>query len=60
MVTFTIGLDDLAPYDPAMRLAVEPGNLRVFVGGSSTGGLEGRCRFVGDTVVLSAAPAGAR
>ena len=40
-VSFTLGPEHLAYYDRAMRLRVEPGAFKVFVGQSSVGGLEG-------------------
>ncbi|MBA3319185.1 MAG: glycoside hydrolase family 3 C-terminal domain-containing protein [Gemmatimonadales bacterium] len=48
--------EDLSLYDLTMRRVVEPGGFTVFVRGSSDGGLEGRFRVVGDTLVLAAAP----
>lgn len=39
-VSFTLGPEHLAFYDRAMRLVVEPGAFKVFVGQSSAGGLE--------------------
>jgi hypothetical protein len=44
------------PYDLTMRRVVEPGGFTVFVGGSSDGGLKGRFRVVGDTLVLASPP----
>jgi beta-glucosidase len=55
-VRFTLRPDDLALYDLTMRKVVEPGTFTVFVGGSSTGGLEGKFRIVGDTLVIAAPP----
>jgi beta-glucosidase len=55
-VTVTLRPDDLALYDLTMRKVVEPGTFIVSVGGSSSGGLEGRFRFVGDTLVLAPPP----
>ncbi len=39
-VTFILSSDALALYDLNMRRTVEPGKFKVFVGGSSVGGLE--------------------
>jgi beta-glucosidase len=55
-VTFNLRPDDLALYDLAMRRVVEPGSFTVFVGGSSTGGVEGRFQVTGDTLQLAPAP----
>ena len=55
-VRLTIRPADLSLYDLRMRRVVEPGGFTVFVGGSSDGGLEGRFRVVGDTLVLAPAP----
>jgi beta-glucosidase len=40
-VAFTLGPKELGFYDQAMRFRVEPGRFRVFVGGTSAGGIEG-------------------
>ncbi|HMH57277.1 MAG TPA: fibronectin type III-like domain-contianing protein [Gemmatimonadales bacterium] len=55
-VTFQLRPDDLALYDLTMRKVVEPGSFTVFVGGSSTGGVEGRFQVTGDTLQLAPAP----
>ena len=55
-VTFKLRPDDLALYDLTMRKVVEPGSFTVFVGGSSTGGVEGRFQVTGDTLQLAPAP----
>jgi beta-glucosidase len=55
-VRFTLRPEDLSLYDLTMRRVVEPGAFRVFVGGSSEGGLEGRFLVVGDTLVLAPPP----
>ncbi len=47
---------DLSLYDLTMRRVVEPGSFTVWMGGSSDGGLEGRFRAVGDTLVLETPP----
>jgi beta-glucosidase len=39
-VRFTLGPDDLGSFDQRMRFVVEPGAFQVFLGTSSTGGLE--------------------
>jgi beta-glucosidase len=55
-VTFQLRPDDLALYDLTMRKVVEPGSFTVFVGGSSTGAVEGRFQVTGDTLQLAPAP----
>jgi beta-glucosidase len=40
-IVFAIGPKELGFYDREMRFRVEPGRFRVFVGGSSVGGLDG-------------------
>jgi beta-glucosidase len=55
-VRLSIRPQDLSLYDLTMRRVVEPGGFTVFVGGSSDGGLEGRFRVVGDTLVLTPPP----
>ncbi len=40
-VAFTLGPKELGFYDPEMRFRVEPGRFRVYLGGSSAGGVEG-------------------
>jgi len=55
-VSLTLRPEDLSLYDLTMRRVVEPGGFTVFVGGSSDGGLEGRFRVVGDTLVLAPPP----
>jgi beta-glucosidase len=55
-VRLTLRPEDLSLYDLTMRRVVEPGGFTVFVGGSSDGGLEGRFRVVGDTLVLAPPP----
>jgi beta-glucosidase len=40
-VQFTLGPEHLSFYDQNMRLVVEPGEFKIFVGTSSVGGLEG-------------------
>jgi beta-glucosidase len=55
-VRLTIRPQDLSLYDETTRRVVEPGGFTVFVGGSSDGGLEGRFRVVGDTLVLAPPP----
>jgi beta-glucosidase len=55
-VRLTVRPEHLSLYDLTMRRVVEPGDFTVFVGGSSDGGLEGRFRVVGDTVVLAEPP----
>jgi beta-glucosidase len=55
-VRLSIRPQDLSLYDLTMRRVVEPGGFTVFVGGSSDGGLEGRFRVVGDTLVLAPPP----
>ena len=40
-VSFAVGPKQLGFYDQEMRFRVEPGRFRVFVGGSSAGGVEG-------------------
>jgi beta-glucosidase len=47
-VRFRLGPADLGLLDGQFRLVVEPGEIRVAVGTSSEGGLEGRFRVVGD------------
>ncbi|HEY9282931.1 MAG TPA: glycoside hydrolase family 3 C-terminal domain-containing protein, partial [Pyrinomonadaceae bacterium] len=46
-VSFTLGPEHLAFYDRAMRLGVEPGSFKVFVGQSSAGGLEANFEVTG-------------
>ena len=41
-VKFTLGFEDLAMYDAAMKRVVEPGSFTVFAGGSSDAKLEAR------------------
>ena len=55
-VTFKLRPDDLSLYDLTMRKVVEPGSFTVFVGGNSTGGVEGRFEVTGDTLQLAPAP----
>ena len=55
-VRLTLRPEDLSLHDLTMRRVVEPGGFTVFVGGSSDGGLEGRFRVVGDTLVLAPPP----
>jgi beta-glucosidase len=55
-VRFTLGPEDFALYDLTMRRVVEPGSFTVFVGGSSTGGVEGRFQVTGDTLQLAPPP----
>ena len=55
-VRLTLRPEDLSLYDLTMRRVVEPGGFTVFVDGSSDGGLEGRFRVVGDTLVLAPPP----
>jgi beta-glucosidase len=40
-ITFALGPKELGLYDRDLRFRVEPGRFRVFVGGSSVGGVEG-------------------
>jgi beta-glucosidase len=46
-VEFTLGPEQLSFYNRGMRFVVEPGNVRVFVGTSSEGGLESGFEVVG-------------
>ena len=55
-VRLTLRPEDLSLYDLTMRRVVEPGDFTVFVGGSSDGGLQGRFRVAGDTLVLAPPP----
>src|SRR2546429_513123 len=41
---FEVGAKQLGLYDQNMKFTVEPGRVRVFVGGSSVGGLEAEFR----------------
>jgi beta-glucosidase len=47
LLEFTLGPEHLGFYNREMRFVVEPGNVRVFVGTSSEGGLESGFEIVG-------------
>jgi beta-glucosidase len=55
-VRFTLGPEDFALYDQALRRVVEPGTFTIRVGGSSAEGREARFRVTGDTLVLAPPP----